>query len=354
MSKNTNKPMFVCITDTHLKVTNLDLVYDIFVQLVEHCYVLKCYRVVHLRDWFNSREEQPFECLLMCQKIKNYLQEMGIQLITIVGNHDKVDLSKSESYLDIYSNDDLFKVIGEFEVITFGSVAVHFLSYFKEGSVYKEKLLKAQNESVKYSKNILCTHTAISGVRNNGGGIVENENPSNGYNCFDLVLVGHYHNKQKVGSRINYIGSAYQANFGEDEEKGITIVYDNLAIEQVQLNFPKFKQFKINVDDDKLISKSLAEISNEVDGGSGDNYRVLFCGDKNKVELFNVSGFLSMGVECKKEGIVNEVEFDEIEDAELVVFDNNMLGLEWVKYATENKFNKKHLSGGSILIKETN
>lgn len=351
--KTKSKALFVCITDTHLKKDNLELVFNVFVQLAEYCLKIRCYKIIHLGDWFNSREEQPIDCLLMCQQIKEYLLLQGLELVTIVGNHDKVDLTKGKSYLDIF-NADRFKVVPEYEVISYGSIAVHFLSYFKEGKVYTEKLLEAKKRSEKYSTNILCTHTAISGVQNNNGSIVENENPSGHYNDFNLVLVGHYHNKQKIGSRINYVGSAYQANFGEDEAKGLTVVYDDCTIEQVQLQFPKFKKIVLHVDEHEVIQETLATLSEEKENGSTDNYRVLFCGKKNDVELYDVSSFLNLGVECKKDGVASEVEFEEIEDAELVVFDKGALMEEWIAYTKENKLTPLQLKKGLSLLNEIN
>lgn len=43
---------------------------------------------------------------------------------------------------------------------------------------------------------------------------------------FDKVFVGHYHNRTVIPqTRIEYIGASRQHNFGEDEEKGYTVLY---------------------------------------------------------------------------------------------------------------------------------
>ena len=49
--------------------------------------------------------------------------------------------------------------------------------------------------------------------------------PAHIFEPFDRVFAGHYHNRTKVaGTRIEYIGSSRQFNFGENEEKGYTIL----------------------------------------------------------------------------------------------------------------------------------
>ena len=51
------------------------------------------------------------------------------------------------------------------------------------------------------------------------------ELPAHIFEPFDRVFAGHYHNRTKVaGTRIEYIGSSRQFNFGENEEKGYTIL----------------------------------------------------------------------------------------------------------------------------------
>lgn len=52
---------------------------------------------------------------------------------------------------------------------------------------------------------------------------------------FDKVFVGHYHNRTVIpGTGIEYIGSSRQHNFGEDEEKGYTVLYTDGTYEFVK------------------------------------------------------------------------------------------------------------------------
>ena len=54
----------------------------------------------------------------------------------------------------------------------------------------------------------------------------EKELPARIFSPFDKVFVGHYHNRTVIpGTGIEYIGSSRQHNFGEDEEKGYTVLY---------------------------------------------------------------------------------------------------------------------------------
>ena len=73
--------------------------------------------------------------------------------------------------------------------------------------------------------NVLYIH---EGIRGGLATPSDDELPSNIFNGFDSVLVGHYHNRKQIhGTNIEYIGSSRQHNFGEDEEKGYTILYSD-------------------------------------------------------------------------------------------------------------------------------
>lgn len=55
------------------------------------------------------------------------------------------------------------------------------------------------------------------------------------FDGFGAVLVGHIHNRMRLqGTSIEYIGSSRQNNFGEDEEKGYTIFFDDGSYEFVK------------------------------------------------------------------------------------------------------------------------
>ena len=117
-----------------------------------------------------------------------------------------------------------------------------------------KKMVRAElNASV---HNILYIHEGINGALSTPN---EKELPTNIFSDFDTVLVGHYHNRCIIkGTNIEYIGSSRQHNFGEDEEKGYTIIYDDGSHEfiknQVNIRY-KVLDIKASQINSKLIDK---------------------------------------------------------------------------------------------------
>ena len=71
--------------------------------------------------------------------------------------------------------------------------------------------------------NFLYIHEGINGALAQPN---DKELPAKIFEVFDKVFVGHYHNRTIIDkTRIEYIGSSRQHNFGEDEEKGYTVIY---------------------------------------------------------------------------------------------------------------------------------
>ena len=107
------------------------------------------------------------------------------------------------------------------------------MSYFPENGSFEEKLADIEaNDFDKSCYNILYIHEGINGALSTSN---DKELSPNIFKKWDSVLVGHYHNRCKIkNSNIEYIGSSRQHNFGEDEEKGYTIVYNDGSIEFIK------------------------------------------------------------------------------------------------------------------------
>jgi len=94
-------------------------------------------------------------------------------------------------------------------------------------------------------------------VRNNDGSIVEGDVEESYFDSFDLVASGHYHDWSEIGENIVYFRSAYQANFGEDDNKGFTVVYDDCSLEYIQSKFPIYRKIIIDMND----TESMIEVA---------------------------------------------------------------------------------------------
>jgi exonuclease SbcD len=292
------RPLAVVITDTHMHDKNIDLVKDVFSQTFLFCQEKGINVMFHGGDWFTSRTGQSIACLLATQQIIEEMALNDIEMWAIAGNHDKADQTIPESFLSIFN---LYK---GFRLHNWGGsyrfdcgVNVSMVPYFTD-EVYSKQLETVSKFIEKDEINILITHVAVNGVRNNDGSEVTTGLGQNLFNQWDKVLVGHYHNESKFGKNIYYIGSAYQANFGEDDNKGFTVIYDDGSIEQVKTDFPRYIKFKVN--SNEMTAKDIKDLKDLKEMNPADNYRIVLTGTEQEVNSFDKSLLESIGISVDK------------------------------------------------------
>lgn len=288
-----NKSQYLLLTDTHLSDNNIDLVTDIFKQAIKVCKEKNIDTIFHLGDWFTSRKAQSLAVLKATDNIISMFRSAVISCHIIAGNHDKVEADTEESYLDIFDGDYFHVYKQEYILTLTPDLHITLLPYFKESGSYIKRLPKPNQKLLK-GKHILLTHIGVNGVKNNDGSEVENDLLPGKFKEYDLVLSGHYHNYSKVGDNIYYIGSAYQANFGEDDEKGFVILNEDGELEYIRSKFPKYIKLKVNIDDQKAIKQIKKEHAN-----SKDNIRIVFTGDETQLASINKEQFNAIGIDVK-------------------------------------------------------
>ena len=289
---------FVIITDTHLKTSNIELNTSIFKQVIDYCLKYGIDECYHCGDIFTDRSgSQPLSVLIGFKEILDMFSANRIKLKAIAGNHDKVNLNSTDSYLDIFAANKNFTVVKKYDKFYENEIIVIWaLPFFKEIDEYPAKLSELSNLVVKGKKNILLTHTTVDKAKNNNKENVDSEIKQSSFDAFDMVLVGHYHDYNKISNKIQYVGSAYQSNFGEDENKGFIVLSENMSIERVQLNFPKYKTYAVNVDSEIDYSFLEKETSD-----SDCKVRVVLTGDKTKIDSFDQKKLQSIpGVKVEK------------------------------------------------------
>jgi exonuclease SbcD len=322
------KTISVLLTDTHLKKDNLDLVEDIFIQACELCKSEGCNTISHAGDWFTNRIGQNLQTLLRMKKIFNIVDSYGLEIIGIGGNHDKTDQDSESSYLDVFDGYKSFTLIRDSGHIIIGNVFIGFLPYFT-GSYSKrledlEKVSKSKNKAI----NILITHKSFNGVRNNDGSIVEDGISVKRMKKWDKVLVGHYHDASLIGNFIHYIGSAYQANYGENiSDKGFTLIKSDGSLEFVQSKFKRYIKVKLDASDVSSIENEL-EFHRETE----DNVRFIFQGSKTDIDKINLSKFTDEGIDCKFESEEINGEILKVEEGEFTQMDSKKITKHFIDY----------------------
>lgn len=297
-----NDIKFLLLMDIHIKDNNVDLVNNIFDQIIDICLEQNIQFIFQGGDIFNSRASQSLNVLMCFVDFVNKLRDLGIGFYCISGNHDKVDLESCKGYPDIIQDTLKYACFSKETSITFLSSIYdfHFLPYFKENGSYKERLQNIVNELNKDKKNILITHIAISGVKNNDGGLVENNLTSDLFDAFDNVLVAHYHNESKINEKIHYIGSVFPQNFGEDNNKGAWII-SKKGYNRVNLNFPKYFTYRFDCKDIIQITDQLKQVNHQYD-----KIRFVITGNETEIENFNRSIFDNYNVDVKFEKIYSQ------------------------------------------------
>lgn len=296
------------ITDTHLSKYNNKLVEDVFNQMIIVSIEESVDLVVFLGDWFTSREGQSLSVLKSTEKIlKNLQDNLVCNIVMITGNHDKSNQESDDSFLDSFFLDSSFKLGEKSKIrliktpttINMNDVDLDFLPYYPE----KSGMIANKMKDYGLSGDYLFTHCAIDGVRNNDGSIVEGSLKKELFDSYKKVFVGHYHDKQSFDN-VFYIGSAYQGNYGEDMDKGVTILdTDEGSLIQVKLDTPMYQNIEVNALDFQSKIDEIKDMKSK-----GVNVKVKLKGEREEVESINLSELKKIGVSVSKTSSSQELD----------------------------------------------
>lgn len=226
-------PCALLVNDLHVSKDNIPEFQKNWEEALAICKERNIEYLIVGGDVWLSRSSQTLSTLLAVRKAILAATQQGIYIIFADGNHDKVDQELLESYNLIFSGYESVEVVSDYTIIDFSDeLSLFILSYFPENGSFMQRLEALKSKIEKGKKNVLYIHEGI-----NGGLAIpsDDELPASIFSDFDNTLVGHYHNRKKVaGTTIEYIGSSRQHNFGEDEEKGYTVLYSDGSYEFIK------------------------------------------------------------------------------------------------------------------------
>ena len=288
------KPIVLHLTDTHAHNNNLELQESIWHQAVATCKQLKIKTLVHGGDWVTNRKAQSLAVLEHLVWIKELIRVNDIELIGITGNHDKADQESVFAYPNILYEES-FEIVDEIYQSTIKGVEFTFMSYFPETGSFKERFKQISVDKTKPSVGIF--HQGLNGGLSHHTSTNNKELPTGLFKDFDRILIGHFHNRHNVVHDgevdIWYTGSAYAANYGEDNDKGFTIIYDDGTIDFHQTDFPRYETISVDIAevDGKWLSSTKKSIA-----ASGSNVRVIVTGDESELKKVKKQKFSDIGV----------------------------------------------------------
>ena len=343
-------PKLIISSDWHLKKENIDQITDLFVQKCDLGDELGVNNFAILGDIFDSRVSQREDVLNAFSNILEIASQRGKMLYVIPGNHDKTDYSGNNSFLTPFKNHKNLFLTEIQSYIPIDGLNLYFIPFFVEDRWLHifEDLKEYHGEFDKKKKHILLTHVAVTGSRNNDGSMVSSKLTTRLFETFDKVLSGHYHDMQKIGDNFYHVPSIRQNNYGENVDKGFTILYHDGYHELVKSNFKRFIKININVDDPELNLSSLKSLY----GKSDDNIRIEFCGSENVLKSIKKEDFTYAGIDVKMKvkEIEDDIEF--IEGAEVKEHTKTSLVEEFKAFCEKENLNYE--KGLEFLNKKLN
>lgn len=330
------KPISVISTDYHLKRENIEQIKDLIRQKCDLADELKVDLLICLGDVFESRKGQEQMVFVAFEEILDYIHSRKKKLILFPGNHDKTNYNSSDSFLEPFQHHpavQFFKEPDRFELCN--NIECTVIPYYIP-QLYIEKLEFIQKAKTSNLK-LLLSHIELTGSVNNDGSEIKNCLNKDSFKGYDLVLLGHYHNHQTIGGNIVHLPSICQNNFGEDTNKGFTILYDDLSWEIVKSKFREFKKILIHVED--VMNGGIEKMLYDYDT-SNMNVRFIVSGSQEQIKALNVSELemrYGVDIQTQNEEINSSIEF--VENEEITEFNQSAIQSAFQEFCDDRKFN---------------
>jgi len=340
------KTLTIISTDWHIKPSNTEQIIGLIQQKIELAKRSNVDKLICLGDIFQSRQAQPLSVLKCFEHILDMINKADMDLYCIAGNHDKTDYSSPDSFLDQFKWHPAFYFISTERVtLSIGGWEFYFLPYYEE-SKWVSELAAILGDWIGLAhgkkltgKEILLSHQALYGSVNNDGSKIENSIKPSVFKDFYKVFLGHYHNQQQIDKNIFHLPSLQANNFGEDNDKGFTVFYDDGSHELVNSEFPEYHTIKIDLD--RVSKQELNDIKK--DGAtlikdSGANIRFKFEGSEDKVKAIKQEEFTVFGIDVKKEHKTIIKSIEKAETGEIVIYTERTILEKFDKFCEEEEY----------------
>ena len=220
-------PCLLLLNDIHISKDNIPAFKANWQEAIDICRKMDVKEIAIGGDLFFSRAAQTLDVLLAVHDALLTAAEHGIHVTIAEGNHDKVNQENERGYCHVFDQHSNVLVCDEYVSLPIGDdcrFVLHMMGYFPEDGSFCTRLDRLKEEALDPKRlNFLYIHEGINGALAQPN---DKELPAKIFEEFDKVFVGHYHNRTIIDkTRIEYIGSSRQHNFGEDEEKGYTVIY---------------------------------------------------------------------------------------------------------------------------------
>lgn len=231
-------PCLLLLNDIHVSKDNIPAFEANWQEALGVCRKMDVGEIAIGGDLFFSRAAQSLDVLLAVHDALLLAAEYGIHVTLANGNHDKVNQESERGYCHVFDRYPNVLVADDYVSLPINedcAFVLHLVGYFPEDGSFSKRLDKLKTEAMDPRRlNFLYIHEGINGALAQPS---QKELPAKMFEEFDRVFVGHYHNRVIIPrARIEYIGSSRQHNFGEDEDKGYTMLYTDGSHEFIRNN----------------------------------------------------------------------------------------------------------------------
>ena len=255
------------ITDQHFGARkNSKLFHDYFLKFYNDVFfpTLEQYgitTVIDMGDTFDSRKGIDFSALSWAKN--NYydrLQQMGVTVHTIVGNHTAYYKNTNEvNAVDLLLREyDNVTVYSEPTEVKIDKLNILFIPWINQEN--EENTLKMIQKT---SSKCAMGHLELQGFRVNKQLVMEHGLESKVFDKFKLVFSGHYHTRSDNGT-VFYLGNPYEMFWNDvNDERGFHI-FDTETLEKTVINNPYRLFYNIYYEDTNHQTFNTKEYENKI------------------------------------------------------------------------------------------
>ena len=255
------------ITDQHFGARkNSKLFHDYFLKFYNNVFFPTIEKegittVIDMGDTFDSRKGIDFSALSWAKN--NYydrLQEMGVKVHTIVGNHTAYYKNTNQvNAVDLLLREyDNVTVYSEPTEVMLDQLPTLFIPWINQEN---------EEKTFKLIQNTTCPcamgHLELQGFRVNNQIVMEHGLESKLFDKFKLVFSGHYHTRSNNGT-IFYLGNPYEMFWSDVNDTRGFHIFDTETLEKTPVNNPFRLFYNIYYEDTDYQTFDSREYENKI------------------------------------------------------------------------------------------
>lgn len=217
--------------------------------------------VIDMGDTFDSRKGIDFSALAWSKD--NYydrLQEMGVHVHTIVGNHTSYykntnEVNAVDLLLREYKN---VTVYSEPKEVLLNNLKVLFIPWINQ-----ENQKQTFDLIQKTKSTVAMGHLELNGFRAHRGHVMEDGMDVDLFEKFNIVYSGHYHTRSDNG-KVFYLGNPYEMFWNDVNDTRGFHIFDTETLKHTPINNPYRLFHNIYYDDTNYQTFDAREYENKI------------------------------------------------------------------------------------------